>query len=223
MCFYFRQTKEALEVANRFKVKKSEVFQSTPNREYNGFSHPLCETITTRAPDSITPLSWGLIPGESSNNYIRSKTLNARIETLEKTMSFKNYINDRCLVISDGFYEWKHIIKPGGVIKERYLITTPEENLFSFAGICSWWRDSANGSITGTFAIITTAANNIMSEIHNTNKRMPVILSPKDENYWLEGADYKEFALPYSVDLIARPSPNFTENKKRGDLMNLLF
>lgn len=223
MCFYFRQTKEALEVANRFKVKKSDSFQFSTNREYNGFSHPFCQTITSRATDLITPLSWGLIPGDSSDKYIRSKTLNARIETLEKIKSFKNYVNERCLVISDGFYEWKHIVKPVGIFKERYLITTPEENLFSFAGICSWWRDPSNGCITGTFAIITTVANRLMSEIHNSKKRMPVILSPKDEKSWLEGADYKEFAFPYSVDLIARPSPNYIDKKERGDSQNLLF
>ena len=60
-----------------------------------------------------------------------------------------------------------------------------------------------------------------MSQIHNTKKRMPVILKEEDEKEWLTGSDYTRFAFPYSVKLIATPLPELKE--KRGDNTNLLF
>ncbi|MDX9782747.1 MAG: SOS response-associated peptidase [Bacteroidales bacterium] len=221
MCFYFRQTKQALEVANRFRIKKFESYPDKALGEYNGFDHPLCETITNINPDSISLLKWGLIPSWSASDEISKNTLNARIETVDKLRSFKDHLSDRCLIISNGFYEWQHITISGKNSKKKYLVTTPDESLFAFAGICSWWKDPFKGGLKGTFSILTTQANEFMSEIHNTKQRMPVILKPEDEQRWLRGENHKEFAYPYSVELIAQLQEPL--KIKRGDSLNLLF
>ena len=61
--------------------------------------------------------------------------------------------------------------------------------------------------------MITTQANEIMSEIHNTKQRMPVILKSDDEQNWLQGKDYTDFKFPYSNDLIAKKINNNTSSQ----------
>ena len=222
MCFYFKQSKEALEVANRFKLTIPETDTYVNPVIYNAFSHPLCETITSTNPSCITRLSWGLIPQWASDKSIREKTLNARIETADKVKSFKNQINNRCIVIADGFYEWKHLKTLAGNKLQKFLITSAEDNLFAFAGIYSLWYSAESNENIGTFSILTTAANELMSEIHNTKKRMPVILKKMDEQSWLQGTDLREFAYPYSVNLIAS-QVNDDLKIKRGGNSGLLF
>jgi putative SOS response-associated peptidase YedK len=221
MCFYFRQTKEALEVAKRFKIKRAEYDNLVSKGNYNGFSYPVCETITNIDPNKISLLYWGLIPTWSKSVEIRKSTLNARIETLSQLKSFKNNLNNRCLIIADGFYEWKHKLSNGKSSTEKFLITTKDNSLFAFAGIYSWWKNPMNQEIFGTFSIITTQANELMSEIHNTKQRMPVILKQNDEHSWLERRDIRDFAFPYSVELKAQSHNPAKE--KRGDSMNLLL
>ena len=79
--------------------------------------------------------------------------------------------------------------------------------MFAFAGIYSQWVDYDN-SVINSYSIVTTQANELMSTIHNTKQRMPVILKQEDENNWLKETDYKQFAYPYSCDLIAKSINN---------------
>lgn len=204
MCFYFRQSKEALAVANRFKVKFKERDSLSSSQTINGFSHPKCAVIIDRDPSEINFYNWGLIPA-GSDESIQKYTLNARIETLEQKWSYKSVINNRCLVIADGFYEWKDRIANGRNYKDRYLITLEDDNLFAFAGLYSSWI-KMNGAVSyDSFTILTTQANDVVAQIHS-KKRMPVILSRDDELRWLNGLPYKEVEYPYSVNLKARPS-----------------
>ena len=100
-----------------------------------------------------------------------------------------------------------------GQEKEKYLITLPNQELFAFAGIYSKWIDFDN-TIKSTYSIITTQANELMCEIHNTKQRMPVIIKREDEKEWLNGDDYKKYALPYSCELIAT-----SQEKDDGQLL----
>ncbi len=70
--------------------------------------------------------------------------------------------------------------------KEKYFIELPEQQSFAFAGIWSHWLDQSTGEIQHTYAMLTMQANALMSEIHNTKKRMPIIVSPNAEQQWLE-------------------------------------
>jgi len=202
MCFHSKQTKLALEVENRFKAKIDNISNFKPQENINGFEFPLTPIITDEAPEIITHYNWGIIPSWSQNDEIKKLTLNAKIETLDEKPSFKNSVNKRCLVIANGFYEWQWLDAKGKV-KNKYEIGIGNEDLFAFAGIYSQWKDTTTGIIRNTYSIITTEANPLMAEIHNTKKRMPVILKPEDEKKWLEHQPYQDFAFPYTVNLVA--------------------
>ncbi len=203
MCFHSKQTKLALEVENRFKAKIDNVTTFKTQENCNGFDFPLSPIITDVLPKIITHYNWGLIPSWSQNDEIRKLTLNAKIETIEEKPSFKNSVNKRCLVIANGFYEWQWLDSKGKN-KNKYEIGIGNEDLFAFAGIYSSWTNNITGEIINTYSIVTTQANELMSEIHNIKKRMPIILKPEDEIKWLEHYPIKEFAFPYEVDLKAK-------------------
>lgn len=202
MCFHSKQSKDAQAVEKRFKAKieKVELFKSVEH--YNGFSYPKTPVIIDKEQESIKHFQWGLIPSWSKDTTIQKFTLNAKIETLAEKPSFKNSINKRCLIIADGFYEWQWLDKSGKQ-KQKYLITKPNNELFAFAGIYSNWVDKSTGEIINTYSILTTQANSLMSEIHNTQKRMPVILKTEDELNYLNGTNISDFGFPYEVELIA--------------------
>ena len=155
----------------------------------------------------IQNYNWGLIPSWSKDTEIRKFTLNARIETITEKPSYKNNTNKRCLVIADGFYEWKWLNK-SGTKKEKYLITKPKNELYAYGGIYSEWTDQDTGEVINSYSLVTTAANKLMSEIHNIKKRMPIILKQGDESDWLDGREIQDFALPYQTDLIATSLSN---------------
>ncbi len=191
MCFYTKQTKKAVEIEFRFNAKFNQPDQFSPSDFINGFTFPKTPVITSNDPEIIQLFNWGLIPAWSSDERIRRSTLNAKIETLSEKPSFKDYISNRCLIIANGFYEWQWLDKKGKH-KQKYEITLPGESLFSFAGIWSTRQDH-DGKQKFTYSLLTTKANSLMSEIHNTKKRMPVILSKEQEMLWLNEVPVEEF------------------------------
>ncbi|MFN5183840.1 MAG: SOS response-associated peptidase [Bacteroidota bacterium] len=201
MCYHTKQTKSLRKVEHRFKAKveRPEIFNS--NAIYNGFIFPKTPVILNSSPSEIKEISWGLIPSWSKDESIRQYTLNAKIETLTEKPSFKNCINNRCIVIVDGFFEWKWL-DTAGKKKQKYLIQLERGVLFSFAGLYSEWTDMSSGEIITTYTLVTTEANELMSEIHNQKKRMPVVLTEQNESDWLEGADISIFKKP-EIKLLA--------------------
>lgn len=185
MCFHSKQSKSAQELINRFKAKFENENEYQP-AIYNGFLHPKTPIITNKASDTIQLYNWGLIPHWAKDDSIKKYTLNAKIETLHEIPSFRNVIQNRCLVLADGFYEWKWLDEKGKN-KQKYLISLPGNEAFAFAGLYSIWTDKSTGQIINTYSILTTQANELMSEIHNTKKRMPVILDRTNEQCWLSG------------------------------------
>lgn len=121
----------------------------------------------------LTTLSWGLIPAHSSDGR---RFINARGETIETKPSFsESYKKRRCLILADGFCEWK---RSGKAIKP-YYIQMKDESPFAFAGIWDSWYTKER--ITAC-AIVTTAANETLKPIHH---RMPVILTSESYESWL--------------------------------------
>ena len=112
--------------------------------------------------------------------------MNAKLETLSEKPSFKNSLNKRCLVIADGFYEWKWLDAKGRQ-KQKYLLSLPNDEPFAFAGLWSEWKNQLTEEKISTYTLITTEANALMSEIHNTKKRMPIIVAKEHETDWLKG------------------------------------
>jgi putative SOS response-associated peptidase YedK len=150
----------------------------------SGFSHPLLPIVKQ---DGIFLYEWGLIPVWNKNSIsakdIQGKTLNAVGETIFEKPSFRNAIkSQRCLLGISGFYEWQEFNKA----KYPYFIHTKRREIFSLGCIYENWADKTTGEIRNTFSIITTPANPLMEQIHNTKKRMPLILSEEDEKKWVD-------------------------------------
>lgn len=202
MCYQTRISKKKNEIKTRFKLDISEQEIINFSNEIKGFEFPKTPIITNTSPSQASFYNWGLIPKWAKNTSIRNYTLNARIETLHEKDSFKKNIENRCLVIADGFYEWIWLNK-SGTHKEKHLITLPNDELFAFAGLYSSWENDDTGETINSYSIITTEANALMSKIHNTNKRMPIILKQEHESSWLQGEDHTKFKYPYSCELVA--------------------
>lgn len=192
MCFHSKQTKNAMAAEKRFNATVENLLIFQPSEHLNGFSHPKTPVITNNDETIIQHLQWGLIPSWAKDDTIKRYTLNAKIETLTEKPSFRNSVNKRCLIIADGFYEWQWLDNKG-TKKQKYEITIPNNELFAFGGIWSEWINKQTGEIQKTYSIVTTEATGLMQEIHNSKKRMPVILSPKNERAWLHNASLKEF------------------------------
>jgi putative SOS response-associated peptidase YedK len=126
----------------------------------------------------LSLLHWGLIPSWADDPSIGNRMINARAEGVADKPSFRSaFKKSRCLVVADGFYEWKK----AGKGKQPYYITLKNEMPFAFAGLAEHWHrgDQAIDSCT----IITTGPNELMADIHD---RMPVILPPEDYDFWLD-------------------------------------
>lgn len=185
MCFHSKQSKSAQELKHRFKANFKDEKGFTPSI-YNGFQFPKTPIITNKQPNEIQLFSWGLLPFWAKDDTIKKNTLNARIETIHEKPSFRNIVNNRCLILVDAFYEWKWLDDKR---KQKYELTLPENELFAFAGLWSEWIDKSTGEIINTYTVLTTEANELMSKIHNTKKRMPIILSTDNEQNWLNGQE----------------------------------
>lgn len=123
---------------------------------------------------------WGLVPAWAKDPSIGNRLINARAETLAEKPSFrKAFANRRCLILADGFYEWKG----AGRSKTPFHITLERPGVFAFAGIWERWAPPAGGDPLHTCAIVTVEANPFMRAIH---ARMPAILEPADYATWLD-------------------------------------
>ena len=104
--------------------------------------------------------------------------INARAETVAEKPSFRSaFKRGRCLVVADGFYEWKKT----GKAKQPLYIRLKDEHPFAFAGLAEHWH--RGDRVIDSCTIITTDPNELMADIHD---RMPVILSPDDYDLWLD-------------------------------------
>lgn len=134
--------------------------------------------IHTGTSYKLGELRFGLVPSWAKDDKIGSKMINARAESLLEKPAFKRLISTRrCIIPSDGFYEWKQT----GSNKQPMRIVMRDGSIFSMAGLYDIWMDPQGNKIS-TCTIITTSPNSLMAEIHN---RMPVILRPEDEMKWL--------------------------------------
>jgi putative SOS response-associated peptidase YedK len=129
----------------------------------------------------LVTLRWGLVPFWAKDPSIGNRMINARAETVAEKPSYRNaYRHRRCLVLADGFYEWR---KEGGG-KTPYYISLANGEPFALAGLWENWTDKASGESLQTTALITTDANAFMASLHH---RMPVILEAESASAWLAG------------------------------------
>jgi putative SOS response-associated peptidase YedK len=140
-------------------------------------------TIVRQRPDegrAVEQVRWGLIPSFAKDAKGAARMVNARAETVATSPVFRaSFKARRCIVPSDGFYEWR---RTGGP-RQPYFIHPPEGALLALAGLWAVWRDPATGLWIPSAAVITTDANRAMSAIHD---RMPVLLPRETWNDWLD-------------------------------------
>jgi len=145
---------------------------------YNAAPSQAQLTILNDHPQAIVRAAWGFVPAWADGRPDVKPLINARAETVATKPFFRDaFKRKRCLVLADGFYEWKRT----GKGKVPYRIALKTEEPFAFAGIWST-MDDAQGDVHPTFAILTTEANTLVAQIHT---RMPVILREQDEADWL--------------------------------------
>jgi len=131
------------------------------------------------APRTLALLRWGLIPYWAKEASIGNRMINARAEGVAEKPAYRfSFKKKRCLIPTDGFYEWKK----EGKTKQPYLIRHKDHRPFAFAGLWSIWKNP-EGGLVETFTILTTDANGTIQSLHD---RMPVVLDRADFGLWLD-------------------------------------
>ncbi len=154
--------------------------------------------IANNGQNQIEFFQWGLIPSWAKDPKIGNRMINARAETLAEKPSFKTaYKRRRCLVLADGFYEWRKEL--GSKKKTPIYIRLVSDEPFGFAGLWESWRSTDDTTILSC-TIITTTPNGLLAQIHN---RMPVILPAEAYTQWLDPGERR----PAELNGLLKPYP----------------
>jgi len=179
MCGRFVGFRRLEELKAHFPIDASDVqwtqnFNVAPTQE-------VLAILRDREINRLVRLHWGLVPFWAKDSTIGGKLINARSETVATKPSFRAaFRKRRCLILADGFYEWKG--KSGH--KQPMFLTLHHKEPFAFAGLWEAWDD--RGRLDQSYrscAILTRAASESMKPIHH---RMPVILKPDAYTAWLD-------------------------------------
>ena len=184
-------------MCGRFTLKTD---PETLTETFPGFTTPAADELVPRyniAPsqgvavvpnngeNSVEFFRWGLIPSWAKDPKIGNRMINARAETLAEKPSFRTpYKRRRCLILTDGFYEWK--AEQGSKTKTPFYIRLKSEKPFAFAGLWERWSPNIDDDPLLSCTIITTSPNSLMETIH---RRMPVILEPDAYDQWLDPSE----------------------------------
>jgi putative SOS response-associated peptidase YedK len=176
MCGRFIQKSERKIITEEFYVQE---FLDEVIISYNIAPGQNAGIILNDGKNVYAQYKWGLVPSWAKDSSIGNKMINARAETVREKPSFRNaFKSRRCLVPTDGFYEWKQKEK----YKIPYYIYSKSEIPISMAGLWEGRKDK-EGNTIHTFTIITTEANSALEELHH---RMPVIIPPDKRALWLD-------------------------------------
>jgi putative SOS response-associated peptidase YedK len=187
MCGRFTLTAEGKKLAEAFAGYK---FTAAHRQRFNIAPTQDVEVILNDGAGEIVLARWGLVPRWNKEPGGGSGVINARSESVADKPLFRGpFRRQRCLVLADGFYEWKAV--PRQRLKLPYHIRLRSAEPFAFAGLWDRWR-AADGSDVLTCAILTTEPNDLMRQIHN---RMPVILPPDVYPEWLASGEVSPDAL----------------------------
>jgi putative SOS response-associated peptidase YedK len=184
-----------------------------PTQEVLALVHPSKERLE-RAGDKLKvskqgrlleSMRWGLVPFWAKDLSIGSRMFNARAETLESKAAFKSAIEThRCLVLADGFYEWKRNDSGGRRRRIPFYFTRADGEPLAFAGLWASWRDPSLANDQAPWihscTIVTTDSGPDVASVHD---RMPVVVEPEHVEEWID-------PIPVDVGALAsilRPSP----------------
>src|SRR3984885_8057150 len=181
---------------------------------------------------TLTLMRWGLIPSwaqpDTKSLKIGYSTFNARAEGIDTRSAFRAAwkAGQRCLVIADGYYEWRD------ADKQPFAVALGNRGPMTFAGLWDQWR-APDGVMLKSFAIVTTGANELLAPLHG---RMPVLLAPDRWPAWLgeirgNDATLKAMIRPYPggsmtfwpvdrrVGDVAQRQPRSVRTHRPGDVI----
>jgi putative SOS response-associated peptidase YedK len=159
---------ESIEIAQRYNVAPGD---------------DVVAVTTTREGEARGELlRWGLVPSWAESPQTGLKMINARVETVAEKPAYRRaFERFRCLIVADGFYEWRR--QPSGP-KQAFHITRQDGGLFAFAGLWSIWHGEDDRAVRSC-TILTRAANSAIASLHD---RMPIILPCDGEAAWLDAS-----------------------------------
>jgi putative SOS response-associated peptidase YedK len=217
MCFSYAINFSPESLKSKFGIK--DVSLPTQGFFFSGFDHPEMPILSLSENEVVaTNMQWGLIPNwvKSIDQAIdlRKNSLNARSETaFEKPMFYGAWESHPCIVLASGFFEWKQVNKE----KIPHYIYAANGEILTMAGIYDIWTNNITGENIKSFSILTTHANQMMSEIHNVKHRMPIIIDPNQSKSWLNStaSERHDFCKPCSNDYLTAHlvSPKLNSNK----------
>ena len=250
MCYYNGRLITRQEFDELKSLEKAVAFLNEELAIHKGFDYnymPIVRPITGTHKTERVRMQWGYLPSwlkdrdavnkfrygykDDSGNYHKPyTTLNATSEDLLSKMYKDSAKKRRCLVPSNGFYEWMHVQvvgKSGKLLKTPekfpYLIQMRAEKEFYMAGVWNPWFDKDSNMTINTFAIVTTVANTLMKQIHNSKERMPTILPGDLAEAWLyndlsdqdivdianyQAASAEMIATPLDKDFLKKDNPH---------------
>jgi putative SOS response-associated peptidase YedK len=223
MCGRFTLTVDPAELQDTFRETIGEtIFPETFAPRFNIAPTQPVLAIPNNGMNKADFFVWGLIPMWAKDPSIGSRLINARGETVAEKPSFRgSFKYKRCLILADGFYEWK--AGAGKRPKTPYFIHMQDRKPFAFAGLWDAW-ESPDGSSIKTCTIITTEPNELMQTLHN---RMPVILHPRDYKKWLDASPQTPDKLlplikPFPADAMSAYPVSTLVNKPANDRPELV-
>jgi putative SOS response-associated peptidase YedK len=202
------------------KEKFQFIFTDETKPRYNIAPSQSILTVVQNDNDRVgKQMRWGLIPFWAKDIKIGYKMINARAETIDEKPAYKHpFQKQRCLILADGFYEWKK----QGKEKQPYRFQLKNGEPFAFAGL--WDRRDKGEETLYSCTIITTKPNNLTKEVHD---RMPVILPKDTYDLWLNPnmteTDYlKSLLVPYpEEEMVAYPVSTLV-NSPKNDIPSVM-
>jgi putative SOS response-associated peptidase YedK len=177
MCGRFTLHSSPASISEQFGLKKSDTAALKPR--YNIAPSQPIAAVVQDPKRRLEYLNWGLVPSWAKDPSIGFRMINARAETLVEKPSFRSsFKSRRCLILADGFYEWKQ----ESASRTPIYIQLADKKPFAFAGLWAIWL-SPDGSQIASCTIITTTPNKTIEQVHH---RMPVILPPRHYEEWLD-------------------------------------
>lgn len=185
MCGRFTITLEARELQLNLSI--GELPEDWQPR-FNIAPSQLIPVVVDAGQRKVEWMQWGLVPFWAKSSGISSKLINARAETVaEKTAFRQSFLQRRCLILADGFFEW---LKTGGrsIPSTPYFFHEKNKAPFTFSGLWDRW-EGTDGKVLKSCTIITCNANEVVKPIHH---RMPVILDEANRWEWLSSNEPQE-------------------------------
>jgi len=177
MCGRFTLTVSANIIKDYFELE--DIFEVAPRYNIAPSQGVLAVRQSPEGHHELAQLRWGLIPSWMKEKDISSKMINARAETIAERPAFRSaFRKRRCLIISDGFYEWQKSADG----KQPMYIHKKDNMPFAMAGVWEHWHSNEE-HVLESCTIITTSANPLISKLH---ERMPVIFQRDQHDAWLE-------------------------------------